>query len=276
MDHGRPPMSIASVVPRRAVLAVAACAGIAIWGACSDIAGPDEPFSLEFETLVAPSIVSGDTLRNIDGTAIPLSAVAYNLRGQPLDGASITFIALDTTRSLVITPATGYVIASGPGRGTARILARTGNLQSAPVTLEIVAAPDSAARSGAIDTLQYSFSDPTRNTSAPLRVIVRDTANAPVPRYLVRFRLERLADTLVARLVDDGGRRSPLDATGATAIDTTGTDGIASRQIRLTPNASLSSGLDSIVVFADVKLRTAHVRGSPVRLTLFVRQRANP
>ena len=262
---------------RRVALIASLLAAIAVWGACSDPAGPDEPFSLEFEPPAAPSIVSGDTLRDIDGNAVPLSAIAYNLRGERLDGASISFVALDTSRALVIDPATGYLVATGTRRGTARIVATTGGLQSAPVTLEIIPAPDSAARSGTIDTLRFSFSDPSRNTSGPLRIIVmRDSANAPVARYVVRFRLARLSDTVVARLVDDASRRSPLDPTGATAIDTTGTDGIASRQIRLTPNASLSTTLDSIVVFADVRLRSAHVPGSPVRLTLFVKPRTNP
>jgi hypothetical protein len=89
----------------------------------------------------------------------------------------------------------------------------------------------------------------------------------------VRFRLDRLSDTLVARLVDDGGRRSPLDPVGSTAVDTTGADGIASRQIRLTPSGTLRLPVDSIVVIADVQLRGAHIAGSPVRLTLFVAPR---
>jgi hypothetical protein len=267
----------APIARRRIAIIAAVVSAITAWGACSDPAGPDEPFSLEFERPAAPSIVSGDTLRDIDGNAVPLSAVAYNLRGDRLDGAAISFVALDTSRALVIDQTTGYVVATGTRRGTARIVATTGKLQSAPVALEIIAAPDSAARSGTIDTLRFSFSDPSRNTSGPLRVVVlRDSANAPVPRYLVRFRLARLSDTVVARLVDDAARRSPLDPTGATAVDTTGTDGIASRQIRLTPTGSLSTALDSIIVFADVRLRSEHVAGSPVRLTLFVKQRTNP
>jgi hypothetical protein len=251
------------------VALLAACGALGL--ACSDTVGPDEPFSLEFEAPVAPSIVSGDSLRDITGAAVPLRAVAYNLRGEPLTDAAITYIALDTSDAIVIDQETGHVVAAGPRRGSVRIVASAGSLQSAPITLEIVPPPARAVRSGTIDTLRYAFSNPN-NTSGPLRVLVtRDSADAPVPRYLVRFRLDRLADTVVARLVDEGGRRSPLDPIGATAFDTTGADGIASRQIRLTPNASLRQPVDSIVVFADVQLRGAHVAGSPVRLTLFVR-----
>ena len=261
---------------RRACVAAALCVAAAGWVGCAETTGPDEPFSLEFDPPASPSIVSGDSLRDIDGNATPLSAIAYNLRGQPLADAEITFIAIDTSGAIVIDPGTGYVVANGTERGTVRIVAAVGSLQSAPVTLEIVPAPVAAAPSGTIDTLRYSFSDPNLNTSAPLRVVTRDSANAPVPRYLIRFRLDRPADTVVARLIDDGARRSPLDPSGATAIDTTGTDGIASRQIRLTPNASLRTPVDSIVVFADVLVRGAPVAGSPVRLTLPVKPRTTP
>ena len=253
----------------RALMALGVAAG---WLACAETTGPEEPFSLEFERPASPSIVSGDTLRDMDGTATPLRATVYNLRGEPLDDAEVAFIAIDTSGAIVIDQATGHIVASGATRGTVRLVATVGSLQSAPITLDIVPPPAAAAPSGTIDTLRYSFSNPNLNTSTPLRVIVtRDSANAPVPRYLVRFRLDRLADTVVARLVDDAGRRSPLDPSGATAVDTTGTDGIASRQIRLTPNATvLRTPVDSIIVFADVRLRGTHVAGSPVRLTLFV------
>jgi len=262
---------------RRACVAAALCAALAAWVGCAETTGPDEPFSLEFEPPASPSIVSGDSLRDIDGNATPLHAVAFNLRGQPLEDAEVTFIAIDTSGAIAIDPATGHVVANGTRRGSIRIVAAVGSLQSAPLALEIVAAPAAAAQSGTIDTLRYSFSNPSLNTSAPLRVVVtRDSANAPLPRYLVRFRLDRLADTVVARLIDDAARRSPLDPTGATAIDTTGADGIASRQIRLTPNASLRTPVDSIVVFADVRLRGVHVSGSPVRLTLPVTPRTTP
>jgi hypothetical protein len=272
----RPMMSRPDVRRRRRVVALL-CAAAALWVGCSESTGPDEPFSLQFDPPASPSIISGDSLRDIDGTATPLHAIAFNLKGQALTDAAISFVAIDTSGAIVINQATGHVVATGTRRGTVRIIAVIGSLQSAPVTLDIIPAPSTAARSGTIDTLRYSFSNPSLNTSGPLRVIVtRDSASAPVPRYVVRFRLDRLADTVVARLIDDAARRSPLDPTGATAVDTTGTDGIASRQIRLTPNASLRLPLDSIVVFADVRLRGAHIAGSPVRLTLPVTPRTAP
>ena len=276
MECDRDPMTALRRFGRRVPLVAAVCMSATVWLACAETTGPDEPFSLEFQPLASPSIVSGDSLRDIDGVAVPLEAIAYNLSGDALADAEIGFIALDTSEAIVIDQATGHIFATPPRRGTVRLVAAIGSLQSAPVTMEIIPAPAAAARSGTIDTLRYSFSNPNLNTSGPLRVIVtRDSANAPVPRYLVRFRLEDPADTVVARLVDDGGRRSSRDASGATAIDTTGTDGIASRQIRLNfpPSASLATPVDSVIVFADVRLRGVHVTGSPVRLVLPVTPR---
>jgi hypothetical protein len=247
--------------------------------ACAETTGPDEPFSLTFHPLPSPSIVSGDSLRDIDGAAVPLSATVFNLRGEPID-METEFVALDTSGAIVINPLTGFVKAEGTRRGTARIVARSGTLQAAPVQLQIVPAPSAAAAFGTIDTLRYSFSNPSLNTSDALEVkVTRDSANAPVPAYLVRFRLEDPADTVVARLVDDAGRTSTVDRSGAVSIDTTGSlgtaAGVASRRIRLTPSASLRLPVDSIVVFADVRLRGVHVAGSPVRLVLPVKPR-NP
>jgi hypothetical protein len=159
-----------------------------------------------------------------------------------------------------------------------RVVASAGALQSAPLLFQIVPPPVAVARAGTIDTLRYSFSNPALNTSVPLEVkVTRDSAAAGVGAYVVSFRLEELSDTVVARLVDDAGRRSPLDPTGATAVDTTESTvtrlGIAGRRIRLTPGISLATPVDSIVVLADVRRRGEPLSGSPVRLVLPVTPR---
>ena len=245
---------------------------------CTDRLSPDAPFSLEFKPLPSPSIVSGDTLRDLEGNAVPLEAIVYNFRGQPIEDAEVSFVVIDTSGAITLDPTTGHVVAAGARRGTVRVIASAGTLQSAPLIFQIVPSPSAVAQSGTIDTLRYSFSNPALNTSAPLEVkVTRDSAAAGVPAYVVQFRLETLADTLVARLVDDASRRSPLDPSGATAVDTTESTGprvgIAGRRIRLTPSGTLATPVDSIVVLADVRLRGEHLGGSPVRLVLPVKPR---
>ena len=258
---------------RRCASALAVLALALLWAGCTDSISPNDPFSLEFDELPSPSIVSGDTLRDMEGNAVPLRAVVYNLRGEPLADSEVSFIVIDTSGAITYDPSSGYIVASGSGRGTVRVVASAGSLQSAPVVFQIVPPPSAVARSGTIDTLRYSFSNPALNTSVPLEVKVTwDSASAGVPAYVVEFRLEEIADTLVARLVDDASRRSPLDPTGATAVDTTESTGtrvgIAGRRIRLTPGPSLATPVDSIVVLADVRRLGEHISGSPVRLVL--------
>jgi hypothetical protein len=245
--------------------------GIAIGVACTDLStDPSAPFSIEFLPLASPSIVSGDSLRDIEGTATPLQAIVYNVDGEPIPGAGVSFLVVDTSGALVIDATSGHVVATGTARGAARIFASVGSLQAPPETLTIVPAPDSTAAVGTIDTLRYSFADPSRNTSDSLAILVmRDSANAGVPRYLVRFRLEDPGQATVAKLVDDQGRISTIDPSGAVAIDTTGPDGVAIRRLRITPGAGLATPIDSIVVLAEVGLRGTPVSGSPVRLVLY-------
>ena len=269
--------ALTGIAGRRAVAGWALALALP-WLGCTDSFSPDEPFSLEFERLPSPSIVSGDTLRDLEGVAVPLRAVAYNFRGQPIENPDISFVLIDTSGAITLDPATGHVVATGPRRGTVRVIAAAGKLQSAPVMFQIVPPPSAVTQFGTIDTLRYSFSNPALNTSGPLEVKVTwDSAAAPVGAYVVRFRLEDPSDTVVARLVDDATRPSPLDPSGATAIDTTESTGtragVAGRRIRLTPSASLATPVDSVIVLADVQRRGAHISGSPVRLVLFVRPR---
>jgi hypothetical protein len=253
-------------------------AAAAVAGGCTDLdTGPDDPFSLELLTLPSPSIVSGDSLRDVDGNATPIRAIVFDVEGDTIRNADVTLFIADTSMALALDPETGFIVATGTRRGDARIFASIGSLQAPPETLTIVPPPASTAAVGTIDTLRYSFADPSRNTSDSLAVrVIRDSASAPVARYLVRFRLADRADTLVARLVDDQGRLSTADRSGAMSIDTTGPDGVAFRRLRVTPGATLATPVDSIVVLADVRLRGADVTGSPVRLVLYASPISTP
>ena len=96
-----------------------------------------------------------------------------------------------------------------------------------------------------------------------MKVVHSLTADSVVKSYVVGFAVVSPADTLLATLVNESGAASRLDTTDAS--------GIASRRIRLNP-ARLKALTDSIIVNASVKYRGAHIRGSPVRLVLKVKQ----
>ena len=234
--------------------------------ACTDIeTAPNVAVSLEFEALPYPSVVAGDTLRDVNGLAAPLRAAAFNSDNERIADAPLRYATLESLIS--VDSVSGIVVAGTAADTTARVIALAGGLQSTPVRLSVVSRPDSVSRFGTIDTLRYSVTDTTRNVSGDLSVRVvhrRATGDIPVRDWIVTFALQTPADTARAHLVGDNGRRSQTD--------TTSTNGVASRRIRLSP-AGLASARDSVVVLATVRHRGVHVRGSPVRLSLPVQPR---
>ena len=77
--------------------------------------------------------------------------------------------------------------------------------------------------------------------------------------YLVKFNVFPAADTVLARVITDGGNRASADTTDAT--------GVANRKIRIDVS-QITDPIDSVIVMASVKFRGQHIRGSPMRLVL--------
>ena len=213
-----------------ALVAAAAAAG------CSEVnTAADHVAALQFDSLPSPAVVSGDSLRDSVGRAAPLRAIAINGAGTPVVDAAIQYIALDTGITI---GAGGYVTAQARS-GSPRIVASAGGLQTKPMPLIITRRPDTVTVTGkARDTLSYVVPDvAASNTSASLslKVVTRDTAGAVTVTkgWLVSYQLFHdgaavaATDTTVASLVADDGARSTLD--------TTGTEGVASRKVRVRP-----------------------------------------
>jgi hypothetical protein len=243
--------------------------------ACTDVTtAPNVPEAIEFARLPYPSIVIGDQLRDSLGVAQPLTAIAFNSKGDTIRDATFTFLSPDTT---VTVEENGTVTAKNVA-GTARLFASTGGLQSAALSLPIVLAPDSLAFV-ATDTLEYVRPDPNRtNGSAPLTVKAlhrnADNSVSLVPSWLVSFRPYRfhgrtlpVGDTSVAYPVTSNGRRQ--------WVDTTGADGVAGLSLFVKVD-SIGSGVDSISVLATVLDRGHPVAGSPVELVLLLTPFTSP
>ncbi len=246
-----------------------------IAAACTQVSGDaGHVASLQFDRLPYPSIVAGDSLRDSLGVPAPLRAIAMNGSGSEIGDAEIQYIALDTG----VTIGTGGFITAQRRSGTVRLIASAGNIQtitSPGTTLTVTRRPDSVFVSGAArDTVDY---DPVGsiivNTSADLgtKVITRDTtggetvSQAWLVSYQAFFRGAAIApgDTSVVFLLGDGNQRSGLD--------TTASNGIASRRIRVRPIGITQSATDSVVVIATVRHRGAAVRGSPLRFVILLR-----
>lgn len=229
--------------------------------ACTDIpTGDDAVLAISVDTLAAPAVVLGDTLRDTTGKAVPLTASVYNFKGNPISSPALRFQAID--RGITVNNTTGFVVGDSLRDTPARVVVSIGSLQVIQQLL-VTTRPDTVFAVNGRDSLAYSFTDTTKNVSPALSVRVRHTltTDSAVKNYLVTFAIVSTTDTTLAKLVNDAGLSSRLDTTDAS--------GDASRKIRLNP-AKLAAVNDSIIVMASVKYRGA-VRGSPVRLVLKVK-----
>lgn len=250
-----------SVRQRALVIAVAVASAWAA-AACTNIPTADNAvLSLSVDSLPAPAVVLGDTLRDSTGRAAPLHATVYNFKGAVISSAPLRFQALD--RGVTVDSVTGFAIGDSLRQTPVRIVISIGSLQAIR-TLDVTLRPDTVRAVNGRDSLLYSLVDTTKNFSPALSVEVVHSlaADSAVKSYIVGFGVISPADTLLATLVNEGGH--------ASRVDTTDASGVASRRIRLNP-ARLTALTDSIIVSATVKYRGTNVRGSPVRLVLKVK-----
>jgi len=250
---------------RRGRVRVLALAGVAtaVVGCNAINTSPHSVASLALDSIPAPSVVAGDTMRDTLGVARPLRATAFNPQGNPLTGVALRYYAADP--GVVVDSVSGFVIGDTARATGVRILAQAAGLQTAPINIFVVPSPDTvAAVAPAPDTLTYSLADTTRDLSPPLTVSVLHTAGVaspqPVQAYIVTYAVLYPADTAAVRIVgSDGVRRAP--------VDTTASDGTAGRRLRIRPVA-LTNPKDTVVVLATVRYRGAQLAGSPVRFRL--------
>jgi hypothetical protein len=228
--------------------------------ACTEIpTGADDVLSFQLNALPSPSVVVGDTLRDSTGVVAPLTVTAFNYENDEVENVTARFRATDAR--VRVDSVTGVVIGDSVSTTPSRVLATFENFTAflnIPVTLR----PDTIVAANDRDSLAYSLTDTASNLSNPLGVRVLHgltTTDSAVQFYRVAFEVVSPADTALARLVNDSRVRS--------SVDTTGSDGIATRRLRIDVSR-LTSAQDSVIVRAHVRYRGQHVRGSPMRLVL--------
>ncbi len=260
---------------------LAVTAGTILGTACAEIGlGPNEPAAIELTPFPSPSVVVGDTLRNIDGVVTPVRAIVYNVRGDVIEDAvpQYLYAEFNTDSALKVDSVTGIVIATKLSTGDKRLAARIGSSLQVLRPLRIVLRPDTVTGASLTQILGTSLPDTGRrgldsNSTKALTVTVRnvngDTISA-VRSWPVRFELISPANptndtTAAAYLIDDQGR--------ASTIDTTDDSGVAGRRVRV--RALLfptGAAVDTVVVRAVVTYKGQPLKGSPVRLTAPVRR----
>lgn len=266
---------------RSSLFAVATCLALA---GCTDLpSSPETPFAIAFSRAPSPSVVLGDVLRDSTGAPAPLRAVAFNLRGDTIPGATITFflVAKDSQpATLVNDMITAFADTAYIG-DTLRVVAVAGGVQSTPVRIVVTVRPDSIARIGAdtirfalpaTDTLPMSNPMQAQLRHRPLAEPARDTL---VPAYEVRYRVDStssgMSDTSYVTISDDARHFSP--------VDTTDVNGIAARRVRIRrakfpyPYDAIPPGqsaVDTIFVSAGATYHGAQVVGGPIHFRVLV------
>ena len=255
---------------RSVVCATAAGALLAAGvSACVEIGSePNTPAAIELEPFASPSIVVGDTLRDVNGALARINAIVRNVRGEIITDAPVRFVYADFTRdsALQVDSSSGFVYALRPANGEARIAARVGNTLQVLRTVIVTVRPDFMTVSkDTAAVLVTALPDTARlndnpNISEPLNVVVRhnlENTTTGVNAWLVSFRIVAPANpandsSAAAFLVNTAGRPS--------ALDTTDAGGTATRRVRVRA-AQFPAGATTGVVAVEV---TTSYRGKPI------------
>jgi len=242
---------------------------------CSEFGtDPDAAVAIEIDPLELPAIVVGDSLRDVTGQVVSLTARAFNSSNDVISDAPIRFYVLDTG-IVTVDSITGRIF--GRRFGQATVIASIGGLQSERITVRVTLRPDTLF---GLDSLRRSipFSLQGATNSGDLRVflghdslVARADTSVPVANYLVRFRIvsptgdsASVSDTTRVILTNEADRPSVADTTDA--------QGIAARRLRF--SAAVRIVPDSVVVEATAtRPDNSPVPGSPVRFVVrIVRQ----
>jgi hypothetical protein len=271
---------------RRWVLAAAGT--ITLAAACVEIGtGPNDAAAIELSPFAAPSIVIGDSLRDINGALARITAIVRNIRGEEITDASARFLYADYPRdsALVVDSASGFVYAVRPSKGSggeARIAARFGGTLQVLRSLIVTTRPDTMSVTGPVPELVTSLPDTARlndnpNISQPLSVVVRHKEGdvlSGVNAWLVRFEVIEPANptndtTSAVFLVNTASR--------ASMIDTTDLGGTATRRVRVRDALfPAGTGRVSVRVRVTTSYRGQPVPGAPATITVPVRRDTTP
>jgi len=233
--------------------------------ACGDVSGSSTSvLSIQFDSLASPSVVVGDSLRDTTGAVILPAVHAFNFNGDEITPVAVRFQSPDS--GVVVDSITGNIFGDSLRSTPARIVATVGSLQAIQ-KVDLTLRPDLLAPANGRDSLSYSLLDTTLNVSPQLTVkLTHGVApdDSVVKRYIVSFAIVEQSNPSLGELVNDAGKPS--------VVDTTDTNGVAGRAIRLHPLfLSSATTVDSIIVNATAKYRGSQVSGSPVRLVLKVK-----
>jgi len=244
----------------RHLLAPALVLGAALAAACAEVGtDPDAPVSIEFNHLPSPSILAGDTLRDLLGQAVHLrdSVFVFNRDNDTIVDFPTMFIAtVDTARIKYDSAADVLVSTAATGLRNVGIQAQAGSLFPAAVPLAIVPTEPAVIDTVPADSLLNIFFGTPSLLSVMLdefAVQVTTAGDSTVTGWPVQFRVIALPASLdsvrfIASTSDtlERSRPSPFDTTQA---------GAAGRHIAAWARSGQADGTDTLVVEALFRVR---------------------
>lgn len=270
---------------RRAV-AVAATAFVALGAAlaCGDV--PTLPGGVAFITpvlLPSPTIAFGDTMRDSLGVAAPLRVYAVGRDStDTIAGVTVRFI-LTSPRAGATIDERGYLVAP-ESLAALRLVAQVTDgtpgsalrLQTPEVTIEVVPRADSIARSGAVIDTAQALPIAPRALSVTVTGVGPGGTRGAVGGIRVRYRISQVYPAGIGAagryyLLAEGG--SVLRPDSTIALDTTGSNGVASRSFVGVRATDGGADADSVLVTAAaLSQRGTPLRGSPARFVIRFRK----
>jgi hypothetical protein len=247
---------------RAFVLAATTVTVVASAFACTDISSdPNTVLSLQFDSLAAPGVAVGDTLRDTLGVVALPVVHAFNFQGDEIVPAPVFFVSPDS--GVRVDSSSGIVVADSLRASPARIVANVGTLQAIQ-KVSVTLRPDTIVPANAVDSILYSITDDSKNQSKAVTVSLKHgvaPADSAVGSWIVSFAIVSQHTPGLLDIVNEAGKPS--------LVDTTDASGIAGRQIRLHPvNLESVTQTDTVVVNATAKFHGTPVSGSPVRLVV--------
>jgi hypothetical protein len=249
-------------------------AGVAFAWACTDVTvSPSTAFSLEVDTVPAPSVVAGDTMRDSLGNTLKVTAVAYNSHGAALANVPFQYVSFDTTQLLF--DKVGHPIGTRAGDGAPNFVISVGDLESLPQALPVVLPPDSVLYADSDSTsIALSLLSGASNISPGLDVVLKhnpDTllADSITRSYWVGYHVvyPAFATTATGAITDTSLALYLVNSTQLPAmLDTSDANGNTSQYLFF--NAAKLAAIDpkdSVIVNAIVWYKGQMVAGSPLR-----------
>ena len=227
---------------------------------CRDVPAPEGGIlSLSPVQLPSPGLVAGDTMRDSTGIVAPLRVVAYDVKGDTVRNAVLTFVVIDTAPGAHLSGA--FLIGDKAGT-TVRVIGSSEVIQTQPASVKVTLSPDTmVASDSVVHRRAYSLlaGDTVVDANLATTVLHRVTPPTGVEAVVVRYVIEQAPTGI-------NGARTVFLLNGAAESnrDTSDAAGKATRTTRLRVAAKNMFATDTALITA-----TASYAGRTIGRVLF-------